>query len=199
MSSYQGSIDFRALSTAGLSFVMTKATEGLDYTDRYLASNFAGISGIGLVRGAYHFGHPSIDAVAQAQYFVRAVQNAGGFKASPTLPLMLDLEDADGLGPDAVWAWVQAFMGEVKALTGRPGLIYTGYYFWRDNVGNPGDNLGCPLWIAAYISHPLVPAPAWGGWTFWQYNDNGQLPGISGNVDVDYFSGSVADLKSLCL
>jgi hypothetical protein len=28
---------------------------------------------------------------------------------------------------------------------------YTGFYFWQDNVGNPGDNLGCPLWIAACV------------------------------------------------
>jgi hypothetical protein len=36
---------------------------------------------------------------------------------------VLDLEDADGLGPAAVWAWVQAFLGRVKALTGRPGCV----------------------------------------------------------------------------
>jgi hypothetical protein len=55
-------------------------------------------------------------------------------------------EAADGLGPDQVWAWVQAFVAEVKALTGNPCLMYTGYYFWKDHVGNPSDNLGCPLW-----------------------------------------------------
>ena len=46
----------------------------------------------------------------------------GGYPAgSSTLQFMLDLEDADGLGPAAVWAWVQAFMAQVKARTGRPG------------------------------------------------------------------------------
>jgi lysozyme len=106
-------------------------------------------------------------------------------------------ENADGLGPAQVWAWVQAFVAEVKALTGKPCLMYTGYYFWRDQVGNPSTNLGCPLWIASYTSSPGVPS-AWAGWTFWQYNDNGQLPGIAGNVDVDYFQGSESDLKNLC-
>ena len=50
------------------------------------------------------------------------------------MPLVLDLEQADGLGADAVWAWVQAFMGRVHELTGRPGVIYVGYYFWADQV-----------------------------------------------------------------
>ncbi len=45
----------------------------------------------GLVRGAYHFGHPGTDAVAQAQFFVQHVRAAGGFTSGPTLPLMLDL------------------------------------------------------------------------------------------------------------
>ena len=39
-------------------------------------------------------------------------------------------------------------------------IIYTGYYFWQDNVGGPTDNLNCPLWLAAYDSNPLIPA-AW--------------------------------------
>jgi GH25 family lysozyme M1 (1,4-beta-N-acetylmuramidase) len=70
---------------------------------------------------AYHFGHPSIDAVAQANYFVNAVNAAGGYTGSNTLQLVLDLEDDDGLAPGDVWAWVQAFLGQVQALTGRPG------------------------------------------------------------------------------
>jgi GH25 family lysozyme M1 (1,4-beta-N-acetylmuramidase) len=59
--------------------------------DPTLARNFEGIASIGLIRGAYHFGHPGTDAVAQAQFFVQHVRAAGGFTSSPTLPLMLDL------------------------------------------------------------------------------------------------------------
>jgi hypothetical protein len=61
VSSYQGTIDFNSLRAAGLSFVMSKATEGLTYSDPTFAYNFAGTASIGLVRGAYHFAHPSED------------------------------------------------------------------------------------------------------------------------------------------
>lgn len=134
----------------GLQFAFIKATEGTTYTDAQLAANWAGANAAGLTRGvclhcrcrkdlicsylvpdclqAYHFGHPSIDPIAQANYFIAAVNAVGGYPAgSNTLQFVLDLEDADGLGSDAVWAWVQAFMAQVQALTGRPGIIYTGW------------------------------------------------------------------------
>ena len=131
--------DWAAVAASGVVFVSIKATEGVDYTDPFLAANWAGAREHGIVRTAYHFAHPSVDALAQANHFVDAVGAAGGIIAgdNSTMQLMLDLEDADGLGPGAVWSWVQAFMGQLQARTGRPGIVYTGYYFWRDAVGNP--------------------------------------------------------------
>jgi len=110
---------------------------------------------------------------------------------------MLDLEDADKLPPAAVWAWVQAFCGDVQQLTGKAVLMYTGFYFWRDQCGNPQDSLGTPLWVAAYIPKPLVP-DAWKNWTFWQYTDAAKVPGIAGGVDGDYFNGDKAALEAMC-
>ncbi len=83
------------------------------------------------------------------------------------MPLVLDLEQTDNKSPAEVWAWVQAFMNELKALTGKPGSIYVGYYFWTGQVGNPKENLGSPLWIAGYVASPKIPE-AWSRWTFWQ-------------------------------
>ncbi len=35
-------------------------------------------------------------------------------------------------------------------------------------------------------------------WTFWQFSDRGQEDGVVGNVNLDYFSGTMEDLRSLC-
>lgn len=43
----------------------------------------------------------------------------------------------------------------------------------------------------------MVPS-AWPFWTFWQHDDNGKIPGIVGNVDVDYFAGTREELHKLC-
>jgi lysozyme len=78
-----------------------------------------------LVRGAYHFGHANEDANTQAQLFVNTVINAGGFKMSNTLPLVLDIEVTDNVSSDTLWAWTQTFCATVHSMTGRAPIIYT--------------------------------------------------------------------------
>lgn len=174
----------------------------------------------GIIRGAYHFARPGSDAKTQADFFVDTVISAGGYNASRTMQLVLDLEAADDLSAAEVWAWVQTWTAQVKQRTGRPPIICeslvslsansiltlmhsctsdftradTGYYFWNDSVGAPTDNLDSPLWIASYTSPAPVGIPtAWKslGWAFWQYDDNGAtVPGGSSSA-VPGISGNV--------
>lgn len=200
VSSYQGNVNWAAVRRAGITFAVAKATEGTGYHDRYLNANIAGMKRYGVVPGAYHFAHPGIDATAQANYFTNAVRSANGGNFHHLLQLMLDLEVTDGRSPAQVWAWTQTFVARVKAVTGRPCIIYTGFYFWRDRVGNPNNNLNCPLWLAAYVSNPSAYVPrAWSTYTFWQYTDTGSVPGISGNVDLDQLNGTTSTLSALTI
>ena len=34
----------------------------------------------------------------------------------------------------------------------------------------------------------------WSSWEFWQYSSTGSVPGISGNVDLDVFDGTLLEL-----
>ncbi len=190
--SYQGNISW---GKTGKQFGFEKATEGTTYVNPYFASNWSAMKAAGIVRGAYHFGHPGSDAVAQADFFVNTVKPISG-----DLQLALDIEVTDGRTPAQVWSWIQAFIGRIQYRTGRPGIIYTGFYFWRDSVGNPRNNINCPLWLAAYVSNPApyVP-PAWSTWSFWQYTSSGKVSGVSGAVDLDAWNGSLSNLKHLCL
>ena len=202
VSSYQGTVNWSSVRSAGITFAVAKATEGTGYHDAYLNANIAGMKRYGVVPCAYHFAHPSIDPTAQANYFTTAVRNANGGSYHGLLQLMLDLEVTDGRSPAQVWAWTQTFVARVRAVTGRPCIIYTGFYFWRDSVGNPNNNLNCPLWLAAYVSNPNSYVPqAWSGvgWAFWQYTDRGSVPGIRGYVDRDYFKngGSYPNINNL--
>jgi GH25 family lysozyme M1 (1,4-beta-N-acetylmuramidase) len=82
---------------------------------------------------------------------------------------------------------------------GAPPIIYTGFYFWRDEAGD-GDALGCPLWLPAYVDDPARFVPkAWAHWSFWQYTSKGSVPGIKGNVDRDAWHGDRAALEALRL
>jgi GH25 family lysozyme M1 (1,4-beta-N-acetylmuramidase) len=113
--------------------------------------------------------------------------------------MTLDIEVTDGKTSSQVRSWIVSFINRIKTRTGRPGIIYTGFYFWRDSAGN-GSNLNCPLWLAAYVSNPAnyVPA-AWSTWSFWQYTSSGTCPGVSGNVDRDAWNGSLTGLNNLRL
>jgi GH25 family lysozyme M1 (1,4-beta-N-acetylmuramidase) len=199
VASYQGYPNWPAVRNSGRIFAFNKATEGTGYVNPYYATNKSRIQAAGMYHGPYHFGHPSLDANTQADFFVN---HAGNFHGG--LQLMLDLEVTDGRSAASVWSWTQAFIARIKYRTGRPGIIYTGFYFWRDNVGNPNNNLNCPLFLAAYVSNPNPYIPtAWSGvgWAFWQYTSTGTVPGISGNVDHDYFQngGSYPHISALVI
>lgn len=187
-------IDWVAVRNAGHNFAIVKATEGSGYTNPYFAGDWNGAAAAGLYRGAYHYARPALPlstAVDQARYFV---SRAGSMTGGVDLPGVLDLEETGGLGQRDLADWTRVWLGEVERLTGKLPILYTGYYFWRDNVGNPAD-IGARyrLWLPSYPNdpnsttfRPLVPA-GWATWTFWQYTSTGSVPGISGNVDVNRF------------
>jgi lysozyme len=194
VASYQGYPNWSSVKSSGKTFAFTKATEGTTYTNPYFATNWSRMKSNGLIRGAYHYGRPGTDAVSQANHFVNTVHPTSG-----DLQLALDIETTDGKSASAVRTWIVNFINRIKTLTGRPGIIYTGFYFWRDSAGN-GSNLNCPLWLAAYVSNPAAYVPAaWSTWSFWQYTSSGTVSGVSGNVDRDAWNGTVANLNNLRL
>jgi GH25 family lysozyme M1 (1,4-beta-N-acetylmuramidase) len=194
VSHYQGSINWTAVKNSGRRFAFVKASEGTTYQDPWFRTNWQNMGYNRVVRGAYHFGHPGYSPFDQVNNFVSVAHPKTG-----DLQLTLDLEVTDGRTPAQVWLWVRQFMKYQRYITGRPGIIYTGYYFWRDNVGNPPNNLNCPLWIAYWGSgNPPIP-PAWSTWSFWQYSSTGSVPGVNGNCDLDRWNGSLQNLRHLCL
>lgn len=87
-SSYQAILPWK-----GLDFGIAKATEGTTWSDPTFAANWANLHAAGIPRGAYHFLHPSLDPVAQAQFFLRAVEAHG---LAPGDMLIIDAEIMTG-------------------------------------------------------------------------------------------------------
>jgi lysozyme len=192
VSHYQGTINWANVHAAGIGFAFMKATENVDFVDPTYATNWAAAGQNGVVRGAYHFFRPAVDAVAQADYFL---QHAGA-PAAGDLPLTLDLEVTDGLGGAAVAQAALAFLARVEEQTGRTPIVYTSPSFFTSTLGSPSGFERYVLWIANWgVTCPNVPAPAWNDWVFWQDADNGTVNGIPGAVDTDVFNGSLSDLQ----
>jgi lysozyme len=194
-------IDWPAVRASGVEFAFIKATEGRvgcrgeSYTNGWLKRDWDEAGAAGIYRGAYHFARPGGPevAIAEAQHFAAAV---GPMNGPLDLPPVLDLETSCGLPPAQLSVYVRTWVDEVTKLTGRSPIIYTGYYNWKDRMADDASFGHLPLWVATYGPRPLVP-PAWYGWMFWQHTDKATVPGIEGNVDMNWFAGGGAALTHL--
>lgn len=201
VSSHQESIDWCQVagweSTYGAPrFAGIKATEGDYYSDPYFGSNWRGAKAAGLQRIAYHFFDPVLSGEGQARYFHGIVRNHGHFEVGDAI--MLDLEQTKDVAAAVVVQRAEAFVSNLLAQTRAGIYLYTNATFW-ESLENPASAvLGrCPLWAASYGAAP-APISNWPtGYTIWQYGDAGQVPGISGAVDLDVFEGDMTTYNLL--
>ena len=186
VSVYQGAFDWSGAKAGGVSFGYARVSDGTTIPDGTFAGNWAAMKSAGVLRGAYQFFEPSEDEVAQANLLVQAV---GGRLGDGDLPAVIDVEVAGGQAPATIAAKVAHWLQIVEAGTGKRPWIYTGAYFWQDNVGDTSFG-AYPLFIAAY--GPVCPSipDGWSSWTVWQYSDGG------GALDHDVFNGSAGDLDA---
>jgi uncharacterized protein (TIGR03382 family) len=188
VSYYQGAIDWAAVHADGIDFAFIRTSDGVGFEDPRYDENRAGARAAGVLRGTYQFFRPGQDPIAQADLLLARLGDD-----PDDLPPVLDVEATDGVAPEALAAAVTQWMEYVEAALGEAPIIYTGKYFWNDQVGGApsGDY---PLWIANWgVSCPDLPG-AWGDWAFWQTSATGTVAGISGDVDTDVFNGDLAAL-----
>lgn len=188
-------IDWKAVKASGQSYAFIKATEGVGYLNPFFSSDSFKAQEAGVVPGSYHYAKPSYgSARAQARYYATALATG----PQPSLPPVLDLEENGGLDPVSLQNWVRDWIDEIKKQTGRDPIMYTYYSFWIDKMANTTEFSQYPLWLAYYNQN--LPSTIPGGWksvTFWQYSDSGNVNGIRGNVDLNEYYGSDAQLKQL--
>jgi lysozyme len=205
VSESQPSIDWKAVVSSGRTFAWAQATDGLNSPDpTFKKKLWAEMKAAGIARGAYHVARPQKgrDPHDEVREFLSVVKKAGGLHPGDLVP-MLDVEvygKAGNLSPRATLDWMRGFVNEMHAQIGHRPIIYTGH-FWRDAMGNPADDLGCKLWLAAYVKDPDKWVPtAWTdhGWTIWQHSEEGTVPGVkNAPCDLDLLKGGKAALERL--
>jgi lysozyme len=214
VSEYQGSINWSSVYSDGVRFAFAKATEGYDYyQDPDFKANMANGKAAGVLMGAYHFSHPYANTPAQeAGYFwsfASAYIKADGKSIMP----MIDFEVFDGVYGGLSYTtffndWSADIIadGHAASVTLRP-VIYcsagTGACDLTTSISLGG-------FIANYNGENLYSGNPWscctgcnawdpgttGNWTYWQVSDSGSITGISGDVDLDTYPDTLADLKS---
>lgn len=185
ISNYQKGIDINAVvKNGGLGAVVVKATEGINYVDRYCDGFVQQCIANKIPFGYYHFGRNN-DAKTEAEFFRKNTRNY----EHHGIPI-LDWEDGQSV------AWVNAFVEHYHALTGIwPWVYSTAWYFNKGTV-----NTNCGRWIAGYPSNGItninyginndMPYKVNGGRVCaWQFSSSVRIAGYSGNLDGDVFYG----------
>ena len=170
-------INFKKMRAAGIDFVMIKASDTREYSDRlalkYVKGDRVGAQEAGIHTGFYHYALlPNVttsaaverDARAQAQKVIWRVEALGGFN-DLDLPYALDLENncvkvssSGSCSKSATRAqatlWSKTFLATLKDKTGRTPLIYSSPHFLENALNRDKELSQYPLWIAQYAIDP---------------------------------------------
>jgi lysozyme len=170
------------------------ATAGATLGPALSPARFSCARAAGIACGVYHFFHVKEDPHFQAATVTTFL---GGALAAGDLPPVIDIEAAQGQSKEHLIEAVDWWLSDVADPLGVVPIIYTGPSFWAHNVGDQPPFDEYPLWVAHYgVTKPIVPKP-WTDWTFWQHTDQGRVPGIGVNVDLDVFNGDAEAFASL--
>lgn len=192
VSRYQGAIDWETVKNSGVQFAMLRAGYGNNNIDPTFRTNAAACNRLGIPCGAYWFSYAwSIPMARQeAIYCIEAVR-----PYQITYPISFDLEydtvryaaqNGVTISRQLATDMTRAFCDEVQAQGYRP-MFYTNRdyslnMFYMDQLKDYA------IWYALYrdkLDRDDV--------SMWQFTESGTVPGIDGNVDLNYsfidFSG----------
>lgn len=174
-------IDFAKMYSAGVRFVMIKASDTRDDADqlavKYLKSDRSAAQAAGIFTGFYHYAIlPSVtsssaitrDARVQAQKVIWRLASLGGYSEND-LPYALDLENncvkvrvnkscAQYATRSAVTLWTKTFLKALKDKTGRTPIIYSYPNFLENAMARDKTLTQYPLWLAQYAIDPANPS-----------------------------------------
>ncbi len=192
VSVYQGIIAWPLVKSDGKQFAFARVSDGLGFIDSEFVRNWKGMRGAGIVRGAYQYFRAGEDPAAQADLVAAMLSRAGGVSPDD-LPIVMDVETADGQSAAIVRDHMATWLRAVALATGKTPLVYTNVDT-SAIVGTGFASYG--LWVANWgVRCPRMPG-GWTSWVFWQFSDRGSVPGIAGATDLDEFDGVLSDLMA---
>lgn len=195
ISHYQDFMVFDSLmlmnGSIAIEFVVLRATMGDDGVDKKFKLYWNRLDDREFVRGAYHYYRPWENPERQAQSFLKNIELKSG-----DLRPVLDIEKIGrNQTKEALIADLQIWLDLVEEEYGVKPIIYTYYYFYRDNLSGEFDDY--PLWLANYnnVDEPIERED----WQFWQFSQNGIIPGVPHKVDLNIFNGARWQLEKYTL
>ena len=188
VSAWQEEIDWPQVKAAGMEFAMIRlawrgSSEGGIFTDEQAVRNYEGARAAGLQVGGYFFSQAITpeEAVEEAEYLLALID---GWQID--LPIAYDWEFAggprtDGMDARAITECAKAFCRTIEA-AGYDAMIYYNphmayYQIYLEELEEYG------FWLAMWQEEMDFPYKV----DVWQYTDQGAVPGIEGDVDLDLY------------
>jgi peptidoglycan hydrolase-like protein with peptidoglycan-binding domain len=167
--------DYNAVVNSDLSGIILKATEGMTYKDSSFQSKYNNLKGK-IKLGAYHYLKRTSSPVGQAIEFYNTIKD----KELELTP-WLDIEDT--ALADVSEEYCNAFIDKFFELSGKRPIIYTGYYYYRDNFSHEFQ-MNNKWWIASYGTSIKPNVQNMVGWQYTESCEDYKF--ISGLVDCSY-------------
>lgn len=188
VSHHRGTIDWRAVKASGVKFAIIRCggrgygEEGRLYADSKFDENIKNAIDNGIYVGIYFFSTARSDeeALQEAAYTVSLIRNY-----DVKYPVAYDYEEAEGyrnkdLDINQVNSNARTFLSYIKS-QGYSGIIYGSSNPLNRKLG-PDLKENNDVWVAHYKTE----RPTYNGiYTMWQFTDNGRVPGINGETDLD--------------
>ena len=187
VSSHQGVIDWQKVRAAGFEFVMIRVgyrgyESGLLNVDSRAQQNYEGARAAGLKVGAYFFSQAVNDAEAREEAAFVMDQIA---LWRVEMPVVFDWEYVDAsartaaMDKAALTRCTRAFVSTVEA-AGYDAMVYFNPHLSR-NLLDLEQLVDIPFWLALYTDQMTFDHRI----QMWQYTQEGRIPGIEGNVDIN--------------
>ncbi len=188
VSTYQGTVDWAAVKDAGVDYVIVRAAyrgyeTGRIVPDDLYEQNIRGAVDAGLHVGVYLYSQAlsEDEAREEADYLLGLIEGL-----PVDYPVVYDQEEytadqarTDGLTGEQATLNALAFCERVYD-AGYIPMIYTNND-WAQNMYDMERLDHYPIWYADYTAAPSLT----GGFAMWQYTDSGQVPGVTGPVDLN--------------
>ena len=186
VSEHQGRIDWDAVKASGIDFAILRVGFGAPSfrgrVDYQFNRNVSECERLGIPYGVYIYSY-AFDNQQAADEASMVIDCLSGH--NPRLPVYYDLEDneiiADGR-QSGIASRAQTFCNKISAAGYKPG-IYANLNWFKNILTDPVFKSGSwDHWIAQYNWR----CDYTGNYSFWQYSSSGKVPGINGNVDMNY-------------
>lgn len=187
VSAHQGQVDWQQVAAAGMEFAMIRIgyrgyTSGGIYADEYAHDNLTGAKNAGLKVGAYFYSQAvtPTEAALEAAYCISLLEDY-----DIDMPVVFDWEYVDSeartaaMDAETLMACTKTFCDAIRDAGYEPMVYFNPTL--AETLLDLEELLDYPWWLAMYSDQMTWPYDL----EMWQYTAKGNVPGISGDADIN--------------